>query len=104
MELTPRQKYILQMLVDGKTPKQIALSLQISTKTVDKHLTSARRKYGVSSRAEMIARAVAWGDVYVFLGEIQIGIGLTKRAVSLSSSSENPDVFFSPSLCSPGLN
>lgn len=72
IKLTPRQQQILQMLVDGKTPKEIARLLVISHKTVEKHLIKAREKFGVRTRAEMIARAVARGNVYVYGGDAQI--------------------------------
>ncbi len=84
MELTSRQRQILQLLVNGKSEGQIAAILQISKKTVGKHLVVTRRKYGVATRAEMIARAVARGDVYVFMGEVQIQDGWIDATPSLA--------------------
>ena len=67
---------MLQMFVDGKTPKEIALDLKLGISTVRNHLLNARCKFGVSTNAELIARAVAHGDVAVFMGEAQIEIPL----------------------------
>ena len=74
IDLTARDKQILQLLVNGNTRKQIAADLGISGKTVRNHFNNMRKKYNVATRAEMIAHAVARGDVYVYLGEVQMDV------------------------------
>lgn len=64
-ELTTRQRQVLEALVDGRTKSQIAAALGISKKTVDKHHHNLLLKYRVETRAQLIAQAVARGDVIV---------------------------------------
>lgn len=53
--LSPREKQILELVVDGKTSKEIARKLDISSRTVDVHRTNLMRKVGVSSVAELVS-------------------------------------------------
>lgn len=59
--LTGREQQILNMIVAGKTNKEIAQQLVISPKTVDKHRTSLMDKLGVHSVAELLAYAFREG-------------------------------------------
>jgi DNA-binding NarL/FixJ family response regulator len=52
--LTPRQREILQLLVDGQSAKQIARLLDISHRTVEYHKYQAMEALGVTSNAELI--------------------------------------------------
>lgn len=56
--LTPREKEVLQKVIDGQTNKEIAYTLGISEKTVEKHLSSTYKKLGVNSRVEAAVLAV----------------------------------------------
>lgn len=56
--LSPREMDVLRGVVDGKTNQEIAYSLEISEKTVEKHLDGIFSKLGVSSRVEAAVRAV----------------------------------------------
>jgi DNA-binding NarL/FixJ family response regulator len=58
MELTKRESDVLQLLLIGKTNKQIALDLSISDYTVRDHVSSLLRKRGVRSRMELMAKQV----------------------------------------------
>lgn len=49
---------ILELLLRGKSNKQIALALCIGEKTVEKHLTRLYSKIGVKSRQEAILWSV----------------------------------------------
>jgi PAS domain S-box-containing protein len=60
-EFTPREREISQLLVTGKTSKQIAKELHISHRTVDGHRARLMRKFGVSTFGEMIAKLVGRG-------------------------------------------
>jgi DNA-binding NarL/FixJ family response regulator len=54
--LTPRQRDVLDLLVQGKSNKEIALALNLSQGTIKIHLAAIFRHFGVTSRA---AAAVA---------------------------------------------
>ncbi|NWG05232.1 MAG: helix-turn-helix transcriptional regulator [Chloroflexi bacterium] len=49
-----REKEVIDLLLQGKTNKQIALSLRISRNTVEYHLKSIYKKLGVNSRIEAV--------------------------------------------------
>ena len=59
--LTPRERQVLNMVIAGKSNKEIARDLSISPKTVDKHRTSVMQKLRVHSLAELMARALKDG-------------------------------------------
>jgi len=52
--LTMREREVLQLLVTGKSNKEIALSLGISPKTVSVHRTNLMTKLGVQNTVELI--------------------------------------------------
>ncbi|MEP6599783.1 MAG: AAA family ATPase [Actinomycetota bacterium] len=60
MPLTPRERDVLALLVEGRTNRQIARRLYISEKTVSVHVSNILAKLGVASRTE--AAAVARRD------------------------------------------
>ena len=55
-EFSPTEKKIIDLLLQGKSNKQIALALGISERTVEFHLTNIYRKLGVRSRAEAFTK------------------------------------------------
>lgn len=55
--LSKRERHVLRLLADGLSNKDIASTLSITIKTLDKHLEKIYRKLAVTSRAE----AVLWG-------------------------------------------
>jgi RNA polymerase sigma factor (sigma-70 family) len=59
--LTPREREVMAMVVDGKANKQIAASLQISQKTVEAHRAQVMRKMEAGSVAELVRLAQAAG-------------------------------------------
>ena len=61
IELTPRELEVLQAAALGERNKEIALRLNISSRTVKAHLTSVYNKLGVDSRAAAIAIAARNG-------------------------------------------
>ena len=54
--LTPRQRTVLLLQLDGKSRKQIALQLQITEQTVGDHLKALYEHFGVHSSSELAAR------------------------------------------------
>jgi DNA-binding CsgD family transcriptional regulator len=56
--LTPRQKQILGCLLSGAGEKQVAFELGLSVHTVHDHIKQIYRTFNVTSRAELMAKAV----------------------------------------------
>jgi len=56
--LSPREVDVVGLLVAGRSNNEIAAALSISPHTVKRHLEKVYSKLGVSSRAEVIARAL----------------------------------------------
>ena len=54
--LSNREHEVLQMLLDGKTYREIASDLYISENTVKYHVKNIYKKYGCSSRKELIQK------------------------------------------------
>jgi PAS domain S-box-containing protein len=55
--LTPRQTEVLRLLEQGRSTKQIAAELHLSTKTVRNHIRHLLRALDVNSRLEAVAAA-----------------------------------------------
>ena len=55
--LTPRQVEVLRLLEQGRSTKQIATELHISSETVKHHTRALFRALGVSTRLEAVAAA-----------------------------------------------
>jgi len=55
--LTPRQVEVLRLLEQGRSTKQIADALHLSTETVRNHVRRLFRALGVNSRLEAVAVA-----------------------------------------------
>jgi DNA-binding CsgD family transcriptional regulator len=53
---TPREAEVIAQLLTGKSNKQIALELGITTRAVEFHLSSIYTKLGVGSRSEAIIK------------------------------------------------
>ena len=63
LTLTERELQTLNMIIAGRTNREIAEILSISPKTVDKHRTSLMQKLDVHSVAELMAYALREGLV-----------------------------------------
>lgn len=57
-QLTPREKEILESLVEGNSYKMIANALQISTETVKTHIKKIYEKLQVNSQTEAVSKAM----------------------------------------------
>ena len=51
--LTPRERQIVQLIVDGRTTREAAGALFLSPKTVEYHLRHVYTKLGITSRREL---------------------------------------------------
>ena len=63
VKLTTREREILSLLADGVSSKQIALTLNISIRTVESHRIHINRKLGFGSIAELVRYAIRHGIV-----------------------------------------
>lgn len=52
-QLTPRERQIVKLVAEGNSNKRIATILKVSTKTVETHRSSAMRKIGARSSADL---------------------------------------------------
>ncbi len=56
--LSPRQRDVLDALLDGDSEKQIAARLKLSQPTVHEHVTAVYRHFEVSSRGELMSKFI----------------------------------------------
>jgi len=59
--LTPREREVLQLLAEGKTTKQIAVSLNVSVKTIETYRQQIMHKLNLHSVAELTRYAIREG-------------------------------------------
>jgi len=59
--LTERESAVLQLLTEGRTSKETALLLEVSSKTIDACRRQLMRKLEVDSMAGLVKRALAMG-------------------------------------------
>ncbi len=59
--LTPRQREVLQLLAEGRSAKEIAASLSISSRTVEFHKYQMMETLGIHNNAELIHFAIKNG-------------------------------------------
>jgi DNA-binding NarL/FixJ family response regulator len=62
-ELTDRQRQVLQLLVDGKSNKEVATALNVSIKTVEFHRARIMNKLGAQTAAELSRVAIRLGMI-----------------------------------------
>jgi DNA-binding NarL/FixJ family response regulator len=58
LQLTSRQREIVQLLAEGKSSKEVAVALEISVKTVDTHRSNIMRRLDYHSLADLVRYAV----------------------------------------------
>ncbi|MGC9394400.1 MAG: response regulator [Anaerolineae bacterium] len=61
LELTDREREVLEAVAQGERSKEIAARLYITERTVKAHLTNIYNKLGVDSRAAAVAEAIQRG-------------------------------------------
>ena len=60
-DLTPREREVLSLLVQGRSNAEIAEELFISPKTASVHLANIKGKLGASNRVEIVTNAIRVG-------------------------------------------
>jgi len=58
LQLTPREREVVQLLAEGRSTKAVAQTLGISPKTADTHRTNVMRKLHLHSQAELVRYAI----------------------------------------------
>jgi PAS domain S-box-containing protein len=61
-ELTPREREIAALLVEGKTSKLIARQVGLSPRTVEMHRAKLMRKFAAATSSELVHRLVGVGS------------------------------------------
>jgi two-component system response regulator NreC len=64
-ELTGREREVLTCIAEGMTNREIAETLVISTKTVDRHRENIMRKLNLHNRVELVKYAIEKGLISV---------------------------------------
>ena len=64
--LTAREREVIQLLAEGRTSKEVAVTLNLSVKTAETHRTNLMRKLGLHCVADLTRYAVRNGIVHVF--------------------------------------
>jgi len=59
--LTPREREVMALVVEGRPNKVIATRLGLSTRTVEVHRAKSMEKMGASSLADLVRMAIACG-------------------------------------------
>ncbi len=62
-DLTPREREVLALLVEGRTNREIAQALFIAEGTAELHVSRILGKLGCSTRSQAVSYAVAHGLV-----------------------------------------
>jgi DNA-binding NarL/FixJ family response regulator len=76
--LTKREVEVLALIAEGRTNREIALSLRFGEKTVATHVSNVLRKLGVHHRTEAAIAAV------------QLGIGPVQRPLKAARPQRDP--------------
>ncbi len=63
--LTKREHEIFSLLIENKSTKEIALTLNISEKTVRNHISNAMQKLEVKGRAGAVVELLKLGEITI---------------------------------------
>jgi len=63
--LTKRQREVLQWVGDGKTTQDIAILLDLTSATIEKHLRLAREALDVETTAQAVLKAAFLNQMFV---------------------------------------
>lgn len=67
--LTTRERDIVALVAEGQSSKGIARTMNLSHRTVERHLENCRSKLNVRNKAQLVAAAVTKGLVSLRIGE-----------------------------------
>jgi len=83
-----REKDVVNLLLQGKSNKQVALELGISNRTVEFHLSNIYAKLGVTSRTEAVLK-LAENPLWESTGDDENRVQVKSTVEANSDSSEN---------------
>ena len=63
--LTVREKEVFELLILGKTTKEIAKILKISEKTVRNHISNVMQKLGVKGRSSAVVELLRLKEIHL---------------------------------------
>lgn len=63
--LTAREKTVFELLITGKTTKEIATILKISEKTVRNHISNVMQKLGVKGRSSAVVELLKLKEIHL---------------------------------------
>lgn len=63
--LTPREREVVQLLAEGRSTKEVAVTLRLSVKTAETHRSNIMRKLNLHSISELVLFAVRNNIVHV---------------------------------------
>ena len=63
--LSPRQREVLQLIAEGKSSKEVAAILRISTRTAEFHKYRIMEQLNIKTSAELVQYAVKHGIIYI---------------------------------------
>lgn len=84
--LTKRQSQVVALVAEGRTTKEVAVTLGVSERAVTAVLSRLFRRYGVPNRAGLIAAVVARGG-----GNASAGFTAYQRAPFMAAVTEGAD-------------
>jgi DNA-binding CsgD family transcriptional regulator len=64
LPLSTRQQECLSLVIRGKTIREIAFILRISTRTVETHIDTIKEKLGCTSKSQLIEKAINSGFLF----------------------------------------
>jgi two-component system, NarL family, response regulator len=64
-QLTPREKEVLSLLIEGKSNKEIGVSMNVSEATVKSHVSVLLMKLGASDRTQAVVIALQRGILHL---------------------------------------
>ena len=63
--LTAREKTVFELLITGKTTKEIATILKIREKTVRNHISNVMQKLGVKGRSSAVVELLKLKEIHL---------------------------------------
>ena len=63
--LTAREKTVFELLITGKTTKEIATIFKISEKTVRNHISNVMQKLGVKGRSSAVVELLKLKEIHL---------------------------------------
>ena len=88
--LSPRLQQILDLLLSGSSEKQIAEQCGLAKSTVNEYVGALYKRYGVSSRAELMAKFLRWRAIHRTESIIARTISKTAAPANHSQANDRP--------------